>query len=307
MTQKRKKITMITGLVVGIVMLAGAAMANYNTSNGYDVGKIAAKGLLNNENYTASFDMKLSVDGNEVASQKVEELYDRNGDVKLNRHETGCTDFSGNDSDFSVYIQDKIRIMQSIDDGKLNTHVYKGDEYYYLHPVGMLDEFNGMTDDDKSTANKFIRFGELIADTLVGDLKNNIVYISGDDNSATYEINLDAVQIPEFANAGLSALFSSMRVNDRDDPLTALGEDPIVKSASLRFTIDNTGRLLDAVGAVTLSGRNGSGEIHTATLDLSLKVSDYGTTVPQRLDLSLIPDAQYANVTVDGEIHSYTE
>jgi hypothetical protein len=98
-----------------------------------------------------------------------------------------------------------------------------------------------------------------------------------------------------------------MRVNDKDDPLTALGEDPIVKSASLRFTIDNTGRLLDAVGAVTLSGRNGSGEIHTATLDLSLKVSDYGTTVPQRLDLSLIPDAQYANVTVDGEIHSYTE
>ena len=46
---------------------------------------------------------------------------------------------------------------------------------------------------------------------MIGDLKNNIIYVSGDDNSSTYEMNLDAIQIPEVANAGLSAMFSKYR------------------------------------------------------------------------------------------------
>ena len=42
-----------------------------------------------------------------------------------------------------------------------------------------------------------VNFVELIGDTMIGDLKNNIIYVSGDDNSSTYEMNLDAIQIPE--------------------------------------------------------------------------------------------------------------
>ena len=50
MKSNKKKITMAIGMVLGVTVLAGAAFASYNTSNGYDVAKTAVKGLMKNEN-----------------------------------------------------------------------------------------------------------------------------------------------------------------------------------------------------------------------------------------------------------------
>ena len=183
-----------------------------------------------------------------------------------------------------------------------------GETYVHHGGYGREGMFDGMyTDDeqDNETMGKIIRFVELAGDTLVGDLKNNIVYVSGDDDSASYEINLDAIQIPELANAGLSAFFSTLAQNtyNQDDPYMILGTDPIVKSAFLHFTVDNEGRLTEAKGNVTVSG-NG----HEAAVDLYLTMSDYGTTVPQRIDISSMPnvtiydDQKFApETTTDGE------
>ena len=88
MKAKNKKITMAIGMAVGVTMLAGAAFAGYNTSNGYEVGKTAMKALLNNENYTANTEFKMSIDGAEFEKSTMTELYDRNGDVSMNRMET---------------------------------------------------------------------------------------------------------------------------------------------------------------------------------------------------------------------------
>lgn len=74
-----------------------------------------------------------------------------------------------------------------------------------------------------------VNFVELIADTMIGDLKNNIIYVSGDDNSSTYEMNLDAIQIPEVANAGLSAMFSGNIANSDDD------SDPYILLEQIRL------------------------------------------------------------------------
>ena len=85
MKSNKKKITMAIGMVLGVTVLAGAAFASYNTSNGYDVAKTAVKGLMKNENYTANMTTKISLDGNEISSDTLKELYDRNGDVKINK------------------------------------------------------------------------------------------------------------------------------------------------------------------------------------------------------------------------------
>ena len=66
MKSNKKKITMAIGMVLGVTVLAGAAFASYNTSNGYDVAKTAVKGLMKNENYTANMTIKTSLDGNEI-------------------------------------------------------------------------------------------------------------------------------------------------------------------------------------------------------------------------------------------------
>lgn len=299
MKAKNKKITMAIGMAVGVTMLAGAAFAGYNTSNGYEVGKTAMKGLLNNENYTANTEFKMSIDGAEFAKSTMTELYDRNGDVSMNRMETSTSDASYVDigREYKAYFQDGSYISTYYSDGEAHTSIYKGDTNM---GIGAFDELNEMNDGDKETASKVVRFVELACDTFVGDLKNNVVYVSGDDDSATYEISLDAIQIPELVNAGLSAMFSSMNQYDNEDPYMVLGTDPIVKSAYLKFTVDNEGRLTDGAANITMSG-NG----HEAAVDVTLIMSDYGTTVPQRVDISTLPNVETYDMTADTASNRY--
>lgn len=299
MKAKNKKITMAIGMAVGVTVLAGAAFAGYNTSNGYEVGKTAMKGLLNNENYTANLEMKMSVDGSELVKESITELYDRNGDVRLNRMDstTSATSYICTDRECKAYSQDGSYISTYYSDGEAHTRIYKGDTNM---GNGAFDELNGMNDGDKETTNKVVRFVELACDTFVGDLKNNVVYVSGDDDSASYEISLDAIQIPELVNAGLSAMFSSMNQYDNEEPYMVLGTDPIVKSAYLKFTVDNEGRLKDGAANITMSG-NG----HEAAVDIALTMSDYGTTQPQRVDISTLPNVETYDMTADTASNRY--
>jgi hypothetical protein len=299
MKQGKKRLTALIGLATGMAVLAGAAFASYNTSNGYDVGKTALKGLMNNENYTADINMKMSVDDKEFASAQITELYDRNGDVSLNRTEKNSSEIYGDSTIYesAAYRQDGMYIDTYITDGEgQQTSVYENNRYM---GSGTFDSFDNDTEEEKKTNERIIRFAELAMDTVIGDLKNNIVYVSGDDNSSTYEINLDAVQIPELVNAGLSAMFSSMNEYDNNDPYMILGTDPIVKNASMKFTVDNEGRLTDGTANVTMTG-----EGHDAAVDISIKLSDYGTTKPQRVDISTLPNVDTYNVLDDGSIAS---
>ncbi|MCD8179948.1 MAG: hypothetical protein LUF26_00500 [Firmicutes bacterium] len=277
---KNKKAVTAIGLAVGITMLASAAFAGYSTMSGYEAGKTACKALAENENYTSELVFSMSVDGEEIMNESVIELYDRDGEASLNRTETSYDYFSG-ETYFQKYVQDNMSIhVYNNAYNNAYTLIYSANNY----GCGAFDLLNGADAEDKKTYDKVIRFAELACDTFMGDLKNNFVYVSGDDDSATYEINLDAVQIPELVNAGLSAMFSSMSEYD-DLPYMVLGTDPVVKSASLVFTVDNEGRVKDAAGNITMSG-----EGHEAAVDVSLKMYDYGTTEPQRVDTSTLPN-----------------
>lgn len=283
MNRKSKKITAVIGIATGAVILAGAAFASYNTSNGYDTGKLAVKGLMSNENYTAEMTTTFNVDGEEIESIRFKEEYDRDGDVQCH-NETWYSDQRLAQS----WYQDgkEIRIQNTSDGTKV--YVYPVEMSY---GAGVFDISQGLTDEDRKTQDKIIRFVELVGDTLVGDLKNNIVYVGGDDNSATYEMNLSSVQIPEFVNAGISALFSefSMEDYDPDDFTTGLAEDPFISSVTLKFTVDNQGRLLDGRFSGTLTGKDKNGQSHNAEGVMTLKMSDYGTTVPERIDMQTLP------------------
>lgn len=291
----KKRMTTAIGMAVGVTLLTGAAFASYNTSNGYEIGKTAVKGLMQNENYTAELKIALLIDGENVNTTTLKELYDRNGDVQLNRTDKSETSeaykYYMGATQCEEYVQDGDRIeIYHLDDGGEHSNIYKG---YGEYCNGAFDVLNTSNDDDKEMQNKIIRFAELVADTFVGDLKNNIVYVSGDDNSSSYELNLDAVQIPEVVNAGLSAMFSAVNVSNQSfndeyqDPFMKFGTDPIIKNVSLKFTVDGEGRLTNAEVSSTLSG-NG----HEGTAEFELKLYDYGTTQPQRIDVSTLKNAE---------------
>lgn len=300
MKEAKKKTTMAVGMVLGVTMLTGAAFASYTTMGGYDVGKTAFKNLLENENYTENTEIKLSVDGAEIAKMNIEELYDRYGDVKLNRKDVNTVsgDYANyiGSTDNEQYVQDNnVIYINTSQSGEKSSVVY---DNKVVQGRGAFDILGDSDEKDKESSGKIIRFAELLCDTLVGDLKNNIVYVSGDDNLSTYEINLDAVQIPELANAGLSAIFSSMSGFDTEDPFMLLGSEPIVKSASLRFSVDSQNRLTDGKFNITLSGSDSAGQNHEAAVDVALTMSDYGTTVPNRVDISTLPNLTMHHVTI---------
>lgn len=300
----KKRMTTAIGMAVGITLLTGAAFASYNTSNGYEIGKTAIKGLMQNDNYTAECKIALLLDGENVNTTTFKELYDRNGDVKLNRTDKSETSEAYENyifaNQYEEYVQDNDKItVYHRADGTEESSVYE--DYGEYYNCGTFD-LMGINDneDDKEVQNKIIRFTELVADTFVGDLKNNIVYVSGDDGSSSYEMNLDAVQIPEVVNAGLSAMFSTLNMNNQDfddeyqDPFMQFGTDPIIKNVSLKFTVDSEGRLTNAEASSTLSG-NG----HEGTVEFGLKIYDYGTTQPQRIDISTLKNVETHTMNED--------
>ena len=273
MKSNKKKITMAIGMALGVTVLAGATFASYNTSNGYDVAKTAVKGLMKNENYTANMTTKISLDSKEISSDTLKELYDRN------------------------------IISSTHYDGEKRTLVEENASEY-LNLFGGFDKFYTEDANEDKRNQKMVNFVELIGDTMIGDLKNNIIYVSGDDNSSTYEMNLDAIQIPEVANAGLSAMFSENIADSDDDsdPYILLGTDPIVKNVSVKFTVDNEGRFTNLNAEASMVGNDSNGEKHEATVNITLDMSDYGTTKPERVDISTLPNVEYSD---NSEVHTY--
>ena len=315
MKSNKKKITMAIGMALGVTVLAGATFASYNTSNGYDVAKTAVKGLMKNENYTANMTTKISLDSKEISSDTLKELYDRNGDVKINK-ENKVSSYDYN-SEYREWVQDDTNIISSTHyDGEKRTLVEENASEY-LNLFGGFDKFYTEDANEDKRNQKMVNFVELIGDTMIGDLKNNIIYVSGDDNSSTYEMNLDAIQIPEVANAGLSAMFSENIANaglsamfseniadsdDDSDPYILLGTDPIVKNVSVKFTVDNEGRFTNLNAEASMVGNDSNGEKHEATVNITLDMSDYGTTKPERVDISTLPNVEYSD---NSEVHTY--
>lgn len=301
MKSNKKKITMAIGMALGVTVLAGAAFASYNTSNGYDVAKTAVKGLLKNENYTANMTAKISIDGNEISSDTAKELYDRNGDVKINKEHTVSS--QNYNVENKTWLQDNTNItLMTRRDGEKATLVEENASDYLIVNGG-FDEFYTEDANEDKRNQKMVNFVELIGDTLIGDLKNNIIYVSGDDNSSTYEMNLDAIQIPEVANAGLSVMFNPTGdAYDDSEPYTLLGTDPIVKNVSVKFTVDNEGRFTNLNAEASMVGNDSNGEKHEATVNITLDMSDYGTTKPERVDISTLPNVEYSN---NSEVDTY--
>jgi len=230
MKSNKKKITMAIGMVLGVTVLAGATFASYNTSNGYDVAKTAVKGLMKNENYTANMTTKISLDGKEISSDTLKELYDRNGDVKINK-ENKVSSYDYN-NEYREWVQDDTNIISSTHyDGEKRTLVEENASEY-LNLFGEFDKF-----------------------------------------------------YTEDAN-----------------PYTLLGTDPIVKNVSVKFTVDNEGRFTNLNAEASMVGNDSNGEKHEATVNITLDMSDYGTTKPERVDISTLPNVEYSN---NSEVDTY--
>lgn len=289
---KKNIFTAAAALGAGVCIFATTALANYITPSGYDALKDSLKNFTKGgyDNYTLKADLKLKIDEQDIAVTAMTEKYDKGSNASLQRG------YSSNTLDKAytekLYLQDGK--AYSVFDGK--THELYEASYYR----GMLGDLKILDDDDR--ANKIIRFTELLTDTVVGDMKNNFVYLGEENGQRTYEIALDKVQIPEVINAGLSALTSIEGSDDYtdndDDPIAKLQKEAYIDSAHLKFSVDENNALTSANGSVTLAGADKGANAHNIGLEFNMSISDRNSTKLEKVDLnSLPPIMRYEEIT----------
>lgn len=267
MRKHRKHFITLICLVVGMLVLTTAVYANYDDAKGYTNYKNALKYLaFEADNFSAEYDMKIKMDG--------ENMQSASGNYK-------CAD--GDNSQYSKH-------LDSYDDKTYNYEDYSyenGDKFYSYNPKtneyyqGNVyhDGNNSFMGTDDATSKKAVRFAELLADTLVGDLKNNVILESSKDGIKKYSIHVAGNQIPEIVNAGLSLAFTASNSEDYDNEITSkFGNEPYIDKVNFKVTLNEDGRLLENNMEATLAGVDKNGNKHTATMELNAEISDYNNT-----------------------------
>jgi len=195
--QKRHMITAVC-MIVGLMVLTTSVYANYDNANGYSNYKSAVKKLfLETDNVTLDADMEIYLDGKLMAKSE-------HGAKFANKAESSYSKETGFDGDVYEYYQYRDGKKYYSYNAQTNTYYSYDSEY-----AGIDGNFIGIDMND-NTSQKLVKFLEVGADMVVGDLKNNVVLTGEDDDTLEYEINVSKNQMPEIINAGLSLLFSTM-------------------------------------------------------------------------------------------------
>lgn len=285
--KKTKNIAIICA-VTGVCVLTTAALASYQTANGYDTLKKSILNTIDYKNCTVSAGVKMNFDGTELMNGSFIHKFDSDNKMSYTKSTESGVGSSG--SSFESYNANDYR------------YYLDSDNYFVKYP-NSYSEFPqnlwGIDNADRKTVDKVVRFMELAADTVVGDLRNNFVCTEDADDHASYSLTLDSVQIPEIVNAGLSMVFSmsnnasgSYMVYDdngnqveyqyTEDDLqyytSKLGNDPVVDTLNLNYSVNKDGTFRDGNMTVIFRGTDSNGASHDMTFDINLGISDIGTT-----------------------------
>ena len=285
-----KKLISIICCATGAAMLAAGAAASYRTANGYEALKKSILSTRDLTNCTVSAGMRITAEGNELADMQL--LSELDAENKR-EHDMYTTKTFGVGATTDVYTCDDLNYYRSIG-GDTGSDAYIKSSFSYM-PV--RDTLWGIPENEPDTVNTFdkaLRFMELAADTVVGDLRNNFVCTDDSGYYTSYTVSLSSVQIPELINAGLGVLFT-MSNNDADHMTykddngnthkmsdnperieyytMLLGDDPVVDNITLDYTVDKSGLLHDGKATVIFTG-NG----HEIRFDITAALDKVGTT-----------------------------
>lgn len=305
---KNKKTMSLIGAGVGVCILGTAALANYSTTNGYEALKQTLLYPADVPNYTMNIEGTISYDGAELASGTY--LREMDADSALEHSKTESTTVNGKNSLHEDWQQDGMNIWYN--DYNEDYLGIRDEGYLGIRDAG---DFFASTllpaveTGDEKTDSKIKTFMSLLADTFVGDLRNNFVCVDDGEDAATYEVNLSSVQIPELVNAGLGAMFSLQNytyetsgyyqdneLTDTDVMVRSMAEDARVESISAVFTIGHDNVIRNGECSVVFAGKDENGASHSFTVNGKLSVTDIGTTEVQKLDINSV-DIEFLDVT----------
>ena len=192
---KRSVKVRVISLIVATVVLGGAVTAAAFMGSPYETIKKALLDAMTYRNATMESQVSMSVNGVQMESSK---SYSISGDNSSLRY---YFDANGDAIGYNYYAS-SLQVAPARTDTDTQWYyaqVYPGNNYY----VSRNSEFAMLSPEDRNSAQ--MRFVELLADLIVGDLKNNIAMTS---ESGIRKISgtLTGSQVPELVKAGIDVL-----------------------------------------------------------------------------------------------------
>lgn len=304
---------------VGAVLLTAAVFANYDNANGYSVCKGAVKGLLFETNFTANYQMDLKLDGESLSHY--EGVHQTNGGGDPARYNS-----STDTSRYELGGETVTSSQEYINQGDQSISIYTradGTKESYASKIypniinGVEEKEDGSLIGNRGDmVERAINFGEKLCDTLVGDLKNSFILSENKDGIRTYDVSLTGSQMPDLVSAGTSLLVSSMKesvernreyreqnpeyyqgeqyrsIDDLFYENLFMGGDPMIDSVNGTMSVNEKDQPTLMKGALTVTGYDESGQSHTMEVSVEIKLSDYGTTSIQPVDVNSLPNLQ---------------
>lgn len=189
-----KKKRVMTCLVAGVCILAVSVTAAFGSVNGYANYKTAVKTLaLETDNVSAKGTFHFSYDGKDVLGGDVEYAKDgANQSAHIVIRENGTVV----NEEFNTTLDD------------VTTFFSADSEYYNTYDTVRDEETHGLLgfSNDDEFSKRLITFFEMGVDTVMGDLKNNVVEVGSQNGDYTYQLDISNSQVPALVNAGLSLI-----------------------------------------------------------------------------------------------------
>jgi endonuclease YncB( thermonuclease family) len=270
---KSKKIkTIVITAVTGCMLLSVTIVASANGATGYQTYKESLKNIVATKNATITTTFSVKDNGNTTISEAGVEKLEGVNNSSNTKITTGST---------------TKEVETSRIDGQ--TIVKNGEIYYSGTNNDKMKNKNMEKKIDESSSKT--KLGEMIIDTLVGDVKNQFV-VDGD----TISVNLEGAQIPELAKLAISAA-SEEANNKKDNNKGEAGKDGLkealksipnlknidVKSLSMTAKVDGS-TLTDNSFKIVITGDDESGVSHEIEVSTDTAISGVNSTKADSID-----------------------
>jgi len=270
---KSKKIkTIVITAVTGCMLLSVTIVASANGATGYQTYKESLKNIVATKNATITTTFSVKDNGNTTISEAGVEKLEGVNNSSNTKITTGST---------------TKEVETSRIDGQ--TIVKDGEIYYSGTNNDKMKNKNMEKKIDESSSKT--KLGEMIIDTLVGDVKNQFV-VDGD----TISVNLEGAQIPELAKLAISAAVeekNNKKVNDKveagkDGLKDALNTIPNlknvdIKSLSMTAKVDGN-NLTDNAFKILITGEDESSVTHEFEVSSDFAITDVNSTKVDSID-----------------------
>jgi len=276
----KKMVTMAVSLAVGGSLLLSTGFANAAQSSGYDAYKNAIVNTKNLKSETA--DMKVSV------TDSGAKLVDLSSNIKLNLNTNAMssviTTTKGDTSQSSnTYLQDGKSISKDSNSAE------------YLVRTNNLKDTNKMDKVQNPTVEKSM---EVVVDTLVGNMKNNVTTTRNTDGTKKIAINLKENEVTPLVDALTQIAFiqGTKTKNISNDSKAELGGlknvIPQLQSEIKVVSVISTGNIskddiiTNQTVAIVISGKDAQGKKHDITFNIDLNLSKVNSTTPDKINLT---------------------